>query len=134
MEIDGATEFIVTSSERARDLKNQVAYIMGVAQGHQDHPYSEVGKIVLAELPGVRKADKRAFAMAGVTPDDVDFAEIYDAYTWICLSGIEDVGFCKKGEGGAFVEGRRIELGGELPVNTHGGLLSEAHMAGGNQQ
>ncbi len=131
LETDGAGAFIITSAERARNLRHRPVYIMGIAQGSPDYPFSEINKIV-PEIPGVRKAAKRAFTMAAVTPKDVDVDEIYDAFTGVCLIGIEDVGFCKKGEGGPFVEGGRIELGGELPINTHGGLLSEAHVSGVN--
>ncbi|MDO8473602.1 MAG: thiolase family protein, partial [Dehalococcoidia bacterium] len=113
-------------------LKHRPAFIMGVAQGHSDEPRSFTEQPVMSEVAGIRKAAKRAFAMAGLTPKDVDVAELYDCFTSVVLSSIEDIGFCRKGEGGAFVEGGRIELGGELPIITHGGLLSEAHVIGIN--
>src|SRR5207244_7510031 len=75
-------------------------------------------------------ASQRAYEMAGLGPGDVDFANVYDCFTYAALVTLEDYGFCEKGEGGAFVEGGRIELGGELPVNTGGGLLSHAHAGG----
>jgi acetyl-CoA acetyltransferase len=81
---------------------------------------------------GLTHAAPRAFAMAEVEHKDIDFAQVYDCFTFETLQQIEEMGFCKRGEGGAFVEGGRIELGGELPVNTHGGLLSEAHTLGMN--
>jgi acetyl-CoA acetyltransferase len=81
---------------------------------------------------GLAKAAPRAFEMAGVKHKDIDVAQIYDCFTYTVICEIEDLGFCKKGEGGAFVEGGRIRLGGDLPINTHGGLLSQAHIAGMN--
>ena len=74
----------------------------------------------------------RAYQAAGLGPQDMDMAELYDAFTINTILFLEDLGFCKKGEGGAFVENGNIELGGSLPVNTHGGLLSQGHVVGLN--
>jgi acetyl-CoA acetyltransferase len=68
--------------------------------------------------------------MAGLGPADMDFAQLYDCFTIVPIITLEDYGFCGKGEGGAFVQGGRIELGGEIPLNTSGGLLSETGMPG----
>lgn len=131
LENAGGTAVVVSTADAAADLKQPRVLIAGVAEGHPDSPSAITQRAELTRL-GLAKAAPRAFEMAGLTPADIDVAEIYDCFTWTVICQLEDLGFCAKGEGGAFVEGGRIALGGELPVNTHGGLLSEAHMAGMN--
>ena len=79
---------------------------------------------------GGKNSSELAYKMAGLTPGEMNFAEIYDCFTITTMITPEDYGFCKKGEGKDFVKNGRIEVGGELPVNTHGGLLSQAHIEG----
>ena len=131
LESDGGAAVIISSAERARDMNKPPVYIMGVAEGHPDSPSAITQRPDLTKL-GLAKAAPKAFAMAGVSPQDIQVAEIYDCFTYIVMCQLEDLGFCKKGEGGAFVENGALGLGGRLPVNTHGGLLSQAHMAGLN--
>ncbi len=131
LESDGAAAVVVSAAARAPDMRRRPVYVMGIAEGHPDSPSTITQRLDLTTL-GVAKAAPRAFQMAGVAPADIDVAEIYDCFTYIVLCQLEDLGFCKKGEGGPFVEGGSLGLGGQLPVNTHGGLLSQAHMAGLN--
>ena len=132
LETDGAAAVIITSAERARDLRKPPAVIGGFGEGHGDPPTSISQKRDVTFVEGMFHAGRRAFAMAGMTPADIDCAQIYDGFTWFVLAALEAFGFCERGAGGSFVMDGRIEVGGALPVNTHGGLLSEAHVSGAN--
>ena len=123
---DGGGAMVVTSAERAKDCKKPPVYLMGfgeVCGRAGSFPICDS----LDDIESHRLAAERAYKMAGATPADIDVAFPYDASTIVVITALETQGFCKKGEGGAFVEGGRIALGGELPVNTHGGLLSYRH-------
>ncbi len=124
---DGAGAVIITSAERARDLARPPVYILGL--GHFN-THADVQYVPSMTTVAMRGASRQAYAMAGLGPKDMDMAELYDCFTYVVLVTLEDYGFCAKGEGGAFVEGGRIQLGGELPVNTGGGLPSHAHASG----
>jgi acetyl-CoA acetyltransferase len=135
LESDGGCAVLVTSAERARDLRHPPVHIMGGAYGGganqgddlfdairwKDHAHN-YSKYIADDL----------WRSAGVGPADIDVAEIYDCFTYSVVMQLEGFGFCKEGEGGAFIQGGRIRRDGQLPVNTHGGLLSEAYIHGLN--
>jgi acetyl-CoA acetyltransferase len=120
---DGGGAVIVTSAERARDLKKRPVLLLGSGEAvcHQ-----EVGAPDLLTI-AAKQSGAQAFRTAGVSHDDVDLCTIYDSFTITVLVTLENLGFCKPGEGGAFVSGGRIGLGGALPLNPDGGGLSSNH-------
>lgn len=120
---DGGAAIILTTAERARDLKQKPVYVLGAGEGSTHEHISQSKDLTTS---GARFAGERAFAMAGVKPSDIDTAMLYDCFTIVVLMLLEDLGFVKKGEAGAFVAEGNIALGGKLPVNTHGGMLSHA--------
>ena len=125
---NGGVAVIVTSAERARDLKQPPVYIRGFAQAH-NHDTGQAGHDPLIHTAGARSAP-RALAMAGAKVSDVSQCQIYDCYTYTVIATLEDYGFCKKGEGGPFVADGRLGPGGALPTNTGGGELSSFYMWG----
>lgn len=125
---NGGVAVIVTAAERARDLRQKPAYILGMGQGHYGDRQHR-GREPMVET-GLGQAGAKAFAMAGLGPAQIDVCQLYDCFTYTVIVSLEDLGFCKKGEGGAFVEGGRLGPGGQLPTNTGGGQLSGYYMWG----
>lgn len=125
---NGGVAVIVTSAERARDLKQPPVYIRGFAQGH-NHDTGQTDQDPYIHTAGARSAP-RALAMAGANVGDVSQCQIYDCYTYTVIVTLEDYGFCERGEGGHFVSDGRLGPGGTLPTNTGGGELSSFYMWG----
>ncbi len=127
---DGGGAYVMTSVERARDLRKPLVEVAGVGVGNSRTGAYWAQQGDFTATPQVFAAP-RGFAMAGVGPDDVDVLACYDPFTIVSLMQIEDMGFCTKGEGGPFVEGTTLDFdGGRLPYNTHGGMLSHAYVLG----
>jgi acetyl-CoA acetyltransferase len=121
---DGGSAVVMTSAERARDLAQDPVYLLGVGEGHNHEHISAARSLTTS---AAREAGERAYAMAGLSAKDMDFAQLYDCFTPTVLVELEDLGFCAKGEGGEFAASGALKPGGALPVNTHGGLLSHSH-------
>jgi acetyl-CoA acetyltransferase len=121
---DGGSAVILTSAERARDFPNNPVYLLGAGEGHSHEHISQAHDLTTS---AARESGATAYAMAGLGPSDIDLAQLYDCFTPTVLVELEDLGFCAKGEGGAFIDSGAIMPGGSLPVNTHGGLLSHSH-------
>jgi acetyl-CoA acetyltransferase len=124
---DGAVVFVMAASERARDLRKAPVYVMGTGEraGYSHYNFdTDFG------YPAYREAAEQVYEMAGIGPEDIDILYYYDAFSPFLLFMLEGFGFCNVGEAGGFVQGGRIEIGGQLPVNTSGGHLSEVYLQG----
>ena len=121
---DGGAAVVIVAAERAKDFPNKPVYFLGCGEGHfHEHLFQAKSLTTTAAT----ESGPRAFAMAGMQPSDMDFAQIYDCFTPVVLMELEDLGFCAKGEGGPYVADGHTRLGGTLPTNTHGGLMSHSH-------
>ena len=127
LQTDAAGAVVVTSAERARDLRQRPVLIKGFGTHNNISGWFNNDNLTHT---GAIEAGKTAYAMAGLGAKDIDFAQIYDCFTYMVLVQLEDYGFCEKGEGGEFVASGALKLDGVLPTNTSGGQLSEAHVEG----
>jgi acetyl-CoA acetyltransferase len=121
---DGGGAVLVTSAGRARDLRKPPVYLLGAGEAHWHRNISQMPDLTVS---AAADSGPRAYEMARLDPSAVDVAMLYDAFTINTVLFLEDLGFCEKGKGGAFVSGGRISPGGELAVNTNGGGLSYNH-------
>lgn len=121
---DGAGAIVLVRADKAKDLKQKPVYVLGNSTAIWNRQISSMEDLTVT---AAQQSGAKAFEMAGVKPSDIDLVELYDAFTINTILFLEDLGFCKKGEGGAFVGNGRIAPGGELPVNTNGGGLSCVH-------
>lgn len=135
-ESDGGVALVVTSVERAKDLPNPAVVVQAAAQGAADDQESMTSLYresdELATLPEMRSVGRQLWEQAGVGPQDIQTAILYDHFTPFALIQLEALGFCGKGEAKDFVKDGAIELGGRLPLNPHGGQLGEAYIHGVN--
>ncbi len=133
LETDGALACVLVSAERARDCRQRPVYVHSAAQGLPAQHHGMVNYWNDDPLTGPAwTAARHLWKGADLGPQDVDVAQIYDAFTPLIPLSLEGYGFCGRGEGAAFTEGGALEIGGRLPLNTGGGGLSEAYVHGFN--
>ena len=126
---DGAAGVIVASEERAKGLTDKPVYILGTGQINDGYPWANYPKD-WSSWPALKYAGEKAYQMAGITPKDVDLAEVHDCFTISEIMEYEELGFCEKGEGGKFVEEGQSDYGGQVVVNPSGGLIACGHPFG----
>lgn len=134
METDGGQALVVTSVDRARDLDHVPAVIAGVAQGasRDQESMTSYHRQAISGLPEMGLVASQLWLQSGLSPTDIQTAVIYDHFTPFVLPQLEEFGFCARGEAKDFISGGNILLGGDLPLNTHGGQLGEAYLHGTN--
>ena len=121
---DGGGAVVMTSAERARTLRKTPVYLLGTGTAMTHEAITNMPELTET---AARESGRLAFARSGLTPSDIDVVEVYDSFTITVVLSLEDLGFCAKGEGGAFVSDGRIAPGGSFPLNTSGGGLSYTH-------
>jgi acetyl-CoA acetyltransferase len=134
-EADAAAALVITTTERAKDLRQKTVYLLGAAQSMvpETEEQNSYYRRSIGGLPEMAQVGKKIFSMAGVAPKDINCVQLDDSYGPFVPMQLEELGFCKRGEGVDFCNGgSRIRLGGELPLNTSGGSLGEGHLYGMN--
>jgi acetyl-CoA acetyltransferase len=121
---DGGAAIILTSAGNVGNFRSKPVYFLGMGEGHSHEHISQAHDLTTSAAV---QSGREAYAMAHLTAADIDLAQIYDCFTPVVLIELEDLGFCQKGEGGAFIESGASAMDGELPMNTNGGLLSYCH-------
>jgi acetyl-CoA acetyltransferase len=129
LETDAGAAVVVTAADHP--MRHRPVLIAGCADARPSEPMDMYNRRDFFEI-GLTTAAPRAYEQAGLGPEDADFAQVYDCFTFEVIQQLEEAGFCARGEGGEFVLGGETALDGRLPVNTHGGLLSQAHALGMN--